>query len=106
MLPTVVIRETGLDGSLLSAQDVRDTAHIRRLCLQAMLAVEQEGIVEQIVPRVKLELLRGFLANIGATNKGSVRRLLLMALLQLEDEDDEQRFVMPHPVLPVIAPVK
>lgn len=104
MQPTVIIRETAPDRSTLDAREVRDTAHIRRLCLQAMLAVEQEGIVEQIVPRVKLELLRGFLANVGTTNKGSVRRLLLMALLQLEDEDDEQRFVMPHPVLPVIAP--
>ena len=105
-MAVITITETAPDCSWLDAHGVRDTAHIRRLCVQSMLAVEQEGIVHTIVPRAKLELLRGFLANLGTTDKGSARRLLLMALLQLEDEDDAQRFVMPHPVLPVIAPGK
>lgn len=104
--PTVIIRETGPVGSVLDARDVDDLAHVRRLLLQAVMSVEgEEGSVkEHVVPLAKLALLRGWLAAAGCGEKGAARRLLLMALLQLEDEDDARRFVMPRPTLPVIAP--
>lgn len=84
--------------------DFTSFAQIRRRLLQAALSVEGEAdSVEDVdMPLTKLHLLRGFLANIGASEAGKARRLLLMALLQLEDEADAQRFVLSHPVLPVI----
>lgn len=80
-------------------------AQVRRRLLQAAVSVEGEvdDYSEVEVPIAKLHLLRGFLANLGALNKAQERRLLLMALLQMEDADDAQRFLMPHPVLPILA---
>lgn len=103
MIPTVTIRETGSASADLTARDVRDLAHVRRLLLQAAISVESEGIVEYEVPMAKLHLLRGFLANVGTASIGEARRLLLMALLQLEDEDEGKRVLEPSEILPVIA---
>jgi hypothetical protein len=103
MIPTVIIRETGPVSADLTARDVRDLAHVRRLLLQAAISVESEGIVEHVVPMAKLHLLRGFLANAGAESTGEARRLLLMALLQLEDEDEDKRMVEASEILPVVV---
>lgn len=103
MPPTVIIRETAAVGSTLSAIDVRDLAHVRRLLLQAAVSVESEGVYEHVVPVEKLHLLRGFLSTVGAADAGSARRLLLMALLQLEDEDEAKRLVVPSAILPALV---
>ena len=85
--------------------DFTSFAQIRRRLLQAAISVEEEteAVSDVEMPLAKLHLLRGFLTSIGATDTGKARRLLLMALLQLEDEADARRFLAPHPVLPVIA---
>jgi hypothetical protein len=104
MQPLIQIRGTSEDSVTMDMRDVRDLAHVRRILIQALLSVEGEGVTQYPVPRVKLELLRSYLVSVGMVDKGKARRLLCMALLQLEDEDDAQRFVMPHPCLPVISP--
>lgn len=101
--PTVIIRETAPVGIALDAANVRDLAHIRRLLVQSLLSVEGEiGSEEVHVPEAKLHLLRGYLTGIGAADTPSARRLLLMALLQWEDEDDARRFLVSRPALPVL----
>ena len=104
--PIVTIRETAAVGASLEASDVRDLSHIRRLLLQAAFSVSgPEGKTEDHpMPVVKLTLLRSFLAAQGCGDKARARTLLLLALLQLEDEDDVQRFVMPHAILPAALP--
>lgn len=85
-----------------------DLAPARRLLVQALLSVEGEvGETEEVqMPLVALGLLRNFLTTVGATSNGKARRLLLMALLQLDDEDDARRVVKPTANLPVIAPAR
>ena len=104
MRPTIIIREDGPASSSLSAVHVRDIPHLRRLLLQAVVAIEAEGEKEHQVPTAKLHLLRGFLANAGAADRETARRLLLMTLLMMEDEDEEKRLVVPHPLLPALPP--
>jgi hypothetical protein len=101
MSPIVTIHEITAASMTLQARDVRDVSHIRRLCLQAACAVEGDTVVE--VSRVRLAALRGYLTEQGCSDKRAARRLLLMALLEMEDEDDEQRFLVSHPVLPVLT---
>lgn len=102
MLATVTITETAAVGSHLSATDVDDLRHVRRLLLQAVFSVEgEEGETRSYdVPVVTLAALRGWLSMNGCADKRHARRLLLMALLELEDEDDGRRFVTPRLIMP------
>lgn len=106
MQPTVVLTENGPDSSSLTARNVRDLAHVRRLLLQALLATSETeaGEKELSSPAVALTLLRNFLHSIGRGERASGRQLLLLALVQQEDEADECRRVMPHPLLPIVRP--
>jgi hypothetical protein len=102
--PTVVIREAGPAGCTLDARGVRDLAHVRRLLAQALVACGGEETVENAaVPVAKLHLLRGFLVTLGCGERPEARRLLLMALLQMEDEDEARRLAAPADTLSVLA---
>lgn len=77
----------------------------RQLMIQALFSIEGEvGHIDQVkVSKVKLNLLRNFLhSTLGETETGKMRRLLLMALMQLEDEDEAKRFVKPFQGLPIV----
>ena len=98
MSARIIIQENGPFSCSVSA-DVRDVDHARWLLLQGLLAWEN---AEYSVPSDKLHLIRSFLANIGAADQAAARRFLILALLQLEDESNEQRFVVPRSLLPVV----
>lgn len=106
MNPIITIRETGPTGAAIDARDVRDLAHVRRLLLQALFAIEgNEGDPEtRAWPLTKLAMLRGHLASAGHTTKADIRRLLILALLELEDENESRRVVAPSLVLPHALP--
>lgn len=106
MPATIIIREEGPASSTLSAAHVRDIAHLRRLLVQAVVSIEAEGEHEHPLPLAKIHLLRGFLANVGATDGDTARRLLLMTLLHLEDEDEAKRLLVPSSLLSALPPTR
>jgi hypothetical protein len=73
--------------------------------VQSLLAIEGEmnDVSKVEMPLESLARLRNLLVLEGADTKGKARRLLLMALMQLDDEDSSMRLLAPVQGLPVIA---
>lgn len=97
MATIIHVKET-INGCILNASGDCTADSIRRLLIQSALAMSQSGNAEHDVSLIKLKLLRSFLASIGATDIRSARNLLLMALLQIEDEEDNLNFVSNRPL--------
>jgi hypothetical protein len=84
---------------------LRDLGPARQLMVRALMAIEgQIGDIDQVdMPMDSLARLRNLLVLEGANTKGKARRLLLMALMQLDDEDSSMRLLVPVAGLPIIA---
>lgn len=108
----IIITRYGADSCHLEVIDplnhLPDLAAVRPLLIQSLLAIEGE-VGEKInveVPVMRLSMLRNFLDTLGAADKLTARRLLLMALLQLEDEDEALRRQKPSALLPILAVIR
>lgn len=82
-----------------------DLSPARQLCVQAILSLEGKAcqLENVVMPLGKLIMLRNFVHSLGADNKGKMRRLLLMALMQLDDEDESLIYTKPFQGLPLLA---
>lgn len=84
---------------------LKDLAPVRQLVVQALVAIEGEvgTLDDAYVPTVSLALLRNFLNTTVGDRDSKARRLLLMALMQMDDEDSAKRFQVPVEGLPILT---
>jgi len=106
---TITIVDPGRNQAWVEVNDpdnlLTDLGPVRQLMVRGLLSVEGEmGELEEVeMPLESLARLRNLLVLEGANTKGKARRLLLMALMQMDDEDSSMRLLVPVKGLPVIA---